>query len=265
MGELTWEDLKESCMVLLRPRSCDEEESESVVQIGDETEISDDSSDDEETVIEEAVVGDEEIEEVAETKNNDGTSSREGIDWEALTLEQQQRQPRRVRGSLGILRKPQLDLGRIFQSISLDSFTLLSSGTTSAFAVATYSKITAPIYNGLVATTYNPWATFPIVQLPGLTPEHVALVAATGLLLLFAFSYLTSENSLPLRQRVTAAVQSGEVAARMEALGVGIADIVRRTAVETPYEFLEALAKRIDRGLLRNPPLSQSRLEGRLD
>ena len=70
-------------------------------------------------------------EEVAETKNNDGTSSREGIDWEALTLEQQQRQPRRVRGSLGILRKPQLELGRIFQSISLDSFTLLSSGTTS--------------------------------------------------------------------------------------------------------------------------------------
>ena len=30
--------------------------------------------------------------------------------------------------------------------------------------MATYSKITAPIYNGLVATTYNPWATFPIVQ-----------------------------------------------------------------------------------------------------
>ena len=147
--ELTWEDLKGSCMVLLRPRSsfrdtatndnflrfqhrsCDEEESESVVEIGDETESSDDSSDDEETVIEEAAVGDEEIKEVAETKNNDGTSSREGIDWEALTLEQQQRQPRRVRGSLGILRKPQLELGRVFQSISLDSFTLLSSGTTS--------------------------------------------------------------------------------------------------------------------------------------
>ena len=105
---------------------------------------------------------------------------------------------------------------------------------------------------------------------------------------------------------MTAAVQSGEVAARMEALGAGIADIVRRyfvfricwhcprlryfvfcihilhlvsifawflilglniadmisiacpeninqpdcrTAVETPYEFLEALANRIDRCL----------------
>ena len=37
-------------------------------------------------------------------------------------------------------------------------------------------------------------------QLPGLTPEHVALVAATGLLMLFAFSYLTSESSRPIRQ-----------------------------------------------------------------
>ena len=37
-------------------------------------------------------------------------------------------------------------------------------------------------------------------QLPGLTPEHVALVAATGLLLLFAFSYLTSDSSLLIRQ-----------------------------------------------------------------
>ena len=30
--------------------------------------------------------------------------------------------------------------------------------------VAKLSKVTSPIYNGLVATTYNPWATFPIVQ-----------------------------------------------------------------------------------------------------
>ena len=60
-----------------------------------------------------------------------GTSSREGINWEALTLEQQQRQPRRIRGSLGILRMPQAELARVFQSISLDSFTLLSTGTTS--------------------------------------------------------------------------------------------------------------------------------------
>ena len=37
-------------------------------------------------------------------------------------------------------------------------------------------------------------------QLPGLTPEHVAMVAATGLLMLFAFSYLTSESSRPIRQ-----------------------------------------------------------------
>ena len=37
-------------------------------------------------------------------------------------------------------------------------------------------------------------------QLPGLTPEHVAMVAATGLLMLFAFSYLNSESSRPIRQ-----------------------------------------------------------------
>lgn len=267
--EVTWNDLKGSCMVFLRPRSCDEEESESVVEVAEEG----DGSSDEEETSEEANASEEETGEAADASGGEaaerkgaGTPSREGINWEALTLEQQQRQPRRIRGSLGILRQPQAEPAlRVFRSISLDSFTLLSSGTTSAFAVATYSKVTSPIYNGLVATTYNPWATFPIVQLPGLTPEHVALVAATGLLLLFAFSYLTSDSSLLIRQRVAAAVESGEVASRMEALGVGVADIVHRTAVETPYEFLAALASKIDRGLLRSPAFSQSTLEGRLD
>ena len=63
-------------------------------------------------------------------KDDGRTSSREGIDWDALTLEQE-RQPRRVRGGLGILRKPEAGLAKTFQSISLDSFTLLSTGTTS--------------------------------------------------------------------------------------------------------------------------------------
>ena len=63
-------------------------------------------------------------------KDDSRTSSREGIDWDALTLEQE-RQPRRVRGGLGILRKPEADLAKTFQSISLDRFTLLSTGTTS--------------------------------------------------------------------------------------------------------------------------------------
>ena len=119
----------------IHPRSCDEEESDSVVEVGDDEAGGESSDEDEEDTSEEAGASDEETEEVAERKGNvgGGTSSREGIDWEALTVEQQQqqRQPRRVRGSLGILRLPQTELARVFQSISLDSFTLLSSGTTS--------------------------------------------------------------------------------------------------------------------------------------
>ena len=89
------------------------------------------SSDEEETS-EEADAGEEATGEDAEERKDGGTSSREGINWDALTLEQQrQRQPRRIRGSLGILRKPQAQLARVFRSISLDSFTLLSTGTTS--------------------------------------------------------------------------------------------------------------------------------------
>lgn len=110
---------------LILSRSCDEE-SDSVVEVGDGE--SDGESSDEEETSEEAAASDEETEEAGERKGNAG--SREGIDWEALTLEQQ-RQPRRVRGSLGILRLPQTELARVFQSISLDSFTLLSTGTTS--------------------------------------------------------------------------------------------------------------------------------------
>ena len=145
--EVTWNDLKGSCMVLLRPRSsvftklifynkilfinsrsCDEEESESVVEVSEEEE---DGSSDEEETSEEADAGEEASGEDAEERKVGGTSSREGINWDALTLEQQQRQPRRIRGSLGILRKPQAQLARVFRSISLDSFTLLSTGTTS--------------------------------------------------------------------------------------------------------------------------------------
>ena len=117
---------------LILSRSCDEEsheESDSVVEVGD-GEVDGESSDEEETS-EEAAASDEETEEAGERKGNAG--SREGIDWEALTLEQQQqrRQPRRIRGILGILRLPQTELARVFQSISLDGFTLLSTGTTS--------------------------------------------------------------------------------------------------------------------------------------
>ena len=116
---------------LILSRSCDEEsheeESDSVVEVGD-GEVDGESSDEEETS-EEAAASDEETEEAGERKGNAG--SREGIDWEALTLEQQRRQPRRIRGILGILRLPQTELARVFQSISLDGFTLLSTGTTS--------------------------------------------------------------------------------------------------------------------------------------
>ena len=110
----------------IHSRSCDEEESESVVEVAEEG----DGTSNEEETSEEADAGEEETGEAAERKGAE-TSSREGINWEALTLEQQQRQPRRIRGSLGILRMPQAELARVFQSISLDSFTLLSTGTTS--------------------------------------------------------------------------------------------------------------------------------------
>ena len=40
----------------------------------------------------------------------------------------------------------------------------LKSHLSGAFAVTRYSKVTGPIYNGLVATNFDPWATFPIVQ-----------------------------------------------------------------------------------------------------
>ena len=102
-------------------RSCDEDESDSVVEVADE----DDGSGEEEDVSDEEGNGE------AVERDVGNLGSREGINWEALTLEQQQRQPRRIRGSLGILKKPQPGLSRVFQSISLDSFTLLSTGTTS--------------------------------------------------------------------------------------------------------------------------------------
>ena len=68
-------------------------------------------------------------------------------------------------------------------------------------------------------------------QLPGLTPEHVAMVAATGLLMLFAFSYLTSETSRPIRQS-RCLLDSGDIIFTTE----NILDFTKLTSFHDVYK-----------------------------
>ena len=95
----------------------------------------------------------------------------------------EERGGRRVVGRPGILRSPGSGLTRTFAAVSLADFTLLSSGVTSelnyilpsffsssllpppgAFAVSNKSPVSASFYSNLVATDFDPWATFPHIQ-----------------------------------------------------------------------------------------------------
>ena len=57
----------------------------------------------------------------------------------------------------------------------------LKSNLSGAFAVTRYSKVTGPIYNGLVATNFDPWATFPIVQVLTVIIGSIILLASEHL------------------------------------------------------------------------------------
>ena len=137
--EATWEDLRGSCIAVLRPKTCDQSSAEAeaagegVIEEGD---IEEGDTEEGEASEEETGIG--AGASASGSEEGDERSSKEvsgpvrGVDWASIQL---RRAGRRLEGQPGILRKPQRGVSRIFSVLDLAAFTLLSAGATSLYSL----------------------------------------------------------------------------------------------------------------------------------
>ena len=146
--EATWEDLRGSCIAVLRPKTCDQSSQEAeaagegVIEEGgiEEGDIEKDDTEEGDGSEEETEVGAGADASASGSGSEEGDerSSKEvsgpvrGVDWASIQL---RRAGRRLEGQPGILRKPQRGVSRIFSALDLAAFTLLSAGATSLYSL----------------------------------------------------------------------------------------------------------------------------------
>ena len=115
---MIWEELKDSCLVVLRPKACaeDREKEKEKGGKGGKWEWREEKT--------------EEEDQLSVAKKNEEVEKPElhrGVDWDSLQL---RRHPRRLIGPSGSLRSPTQALTRTSVPLTLASFTILSAGTT---------------------------------------------------------------------------------------------------------------------------------------
>ena len=120
-----WEELKDSCLVVLRPKACGEEKKKEGEDGGKEGKWGWKEGRKGETV---------ESGDQLESENNRTdkaeeveTPAHQGVDWASIQL---RRHPRRLVGSTGSLKAPSKALSRAAEPLTLASFTVLSAGAT---------------------------------------------------------------------------------------------------------------------------------------
>jgi len=143
-----------------------------------------------------------------------------------------------------VLRRPGPGLGRTYNTISLSGFSLLSSGSTSAFTVAvpvvTYGS-TGGFPVNVVSTTYNKWATLPYLQLSGINYQDTLALGGIILFLLLAFQ-LRSVSFTPVKRRVLEILDyadSGEFADRIDQFQSGIFDAISTTTGNVAHPWVD--------------------------
>jgi len=209
LGELfvdaTWTELPGKCLVMLKPTSCEEDDSVEV-----------------------------EIIEVGEEGSGEAEGSADSAG---------QRSSRNT----GILRSA--GLGRSYGLISLSSFTLLSSGSSTVFTV---SKPSVPIFGGvipgIVHTPYDKFSTLPYLQLPGWTATDAIMIALSMVVLYYGYAYVNAESvSLaPLKRKLFNEAQIE----RVDALHSGMAAIADTYLLSMSNPWKNIL-ENIDRNLLK--------------
>ena len=119
-----WEELKDSCLVVLRPKDCAQEMKKEEEE-GEEGKEGKWGWKEEESKAGESDDhgGNNRTEKAEEVKK----TAHRGVDWASLQL---RRHPRRLIGSTGSLRAPSKALSRAAVPLTLASFTVLSAGAT---------------------------------------------------------------------------------------------------------------------------------------
>ena len=115
---MIWEELKDSCLVVLRPKACAEDRDKEKEKggKGGKWEWREEKT--------------EEEDQLSVAKKNEEVEKPElhrGVDWDSLQL---RRHPRRLVGPTGSLRSPTQALTRTSVPLTLASFTILSAGAT---------------------------------------------------------------------------------------------------------------------------------------
>lgn len=145
-----------------------------------------------------------------------------------------------------VLRRPPLGLGRSYNTISLSGFSLLSSGSTSAFTVSvpvvTYAS-TGGFPVNVVSTTYNKWATLPYLQLSGINYQDTLALGGIILLLLLAFQ-LRTVSFTPIKRRffeILDYADSGEFAERIDEFQTGVLDAISTTTGNVAHPWVDII------------------------
>ena len=115
-ANVIWEELKDSCLVVLRPKACAEEKEKEKGGKGGKWEWR-----------EEKTEQDDQLSVAKKTKEVEKPELHRGVDWDSLQL---RRHPRRLVGPTGSLRSPTQALTRTSVPLTLSSFTILSAGAT---------------------------------------------------------------------------------------------------------------------------------------
>ena len=120
-----WEELKDSCLVVLRPKACAEEKKKEEEEGGKEGKWGwkEDRKGETGESGNQVESGNNRTDKAEEVEN----AAHRGVDWDSIQL---RRHPRRLVGSTGSLKAPSKALSRAAVPLTLASFTVLSAGAT---------------------------------------------------------------------------------------------------------------------------------------
>lgn len=243
----TWSELPGKCMLIVRQAECGSdgdagsgEGSEDDAVIIATTELTVEESDE--------ITGSGDIDNSLEAGDNiDGLGDIDDDIIESMDL-----------GKKGYLRSSRrystlrsAGFGRSFGTISLSGFTIISSGSTSAFTVSIPSIVSVPIYNGLTTTNYNKYSTLPLLQLSGWSYTDAVYAGIATILLYIAIFQLPIllQSIEPIKRRILTYSESDDFATRIDALQDGLIDVLGNTVGDFAAPWM-GIVRQFGRNLL---------------
>lgn len=130
-----WEELKDSCLVVLRPKACAEEKTKEGEEGAKEGKWGwkEERKGERGESVDQVGSGNNRTDKAEDVEN----PAHRGVDWASIQL---RRHPRRLVGSTGSLKAPSKALSRAAVPLTLASFTVLSAGATGGDFLKSWSN-----------------------------------------------------------------------------------------------------------------------------